>query len=151
MFQVLPGDLTAAKGSGNTGPLNPRPLRNITPLFMLLCHDLAGTETGQAKPLLSKKRLFISKLQCQPINQEPVTLLAAWCRGQREQALLPWGRHDARGQCSWGFDPPRDSGPRPEGSAGNSRLGGMKRQELTWEQRRRGAAERAAEGKAKAA
>lgn len=56
MSQVLPGDLTAAKGSGNIGPLNPRPLHNITPLSMLLCRNLAGTETGQAKPLLSKKR-----------------------------------------------------------------------------------------------
>lgn len=151
MFQVLPGDLTAAKGSGNISPLNPSPLRNITPLSMLLRHDLAGIETDQAKPLLSKKELFISKLQCQAIPQEPVTLLAVRHGGQRERALIPWGRGDTWGRCSWGFDPPRDLGLKPEGSARNSRSGVIKRQELAWERRRRGAAERAAEGKVKAA
>lgn len=68
MFQALPWDLTAAKGSGNIGPLNARPLRNITSLSVQLCHNLAGTETGQAKPLLSKKGLFIFKLEYQPFN-----------------------------------------------------------------------------------
>lgn len=73
MFQDVPGDLTAAKGSGNTGPLNPRPLRNFALLSMLLCHNLAGTET---LPLLSKKGLFLSKLESQPVtrSQQPSLL-----------------------------------------------------------------------------
>lgn len=59
MFQVLPGDPTAAKGSGSIGPLNMLPLRNITPLSVLLCHNLAGPKPGQAKPLLSRKKSYL--------------------------------------------------------------------------------------------
>lgn len=146
MFRVLPGDLTAARGSGNIGPLNPRPLCNITSLSMQLCHNLAGTETGQAKPLLSKKGLFIFKLECQLFNQEPVTLFAAWYgSGNRCLSLGAGTMHgnDVCGALTHRGAHGRGWRAQQEGADWYT----MKRQKLVGEQKR----QRAAEGKAEAA
>lgn len=106
MFQVLPGDLTAAKGSGNVGPLNPRSLCNVALFSMLLCHSLAGTETGQAKPSLSKKGLFISNSSANPLtrSKQPFLLLGMGASGDGclSSGAGTMHREDAHGALTHG-------------------------------------------------
>lgn len=105
--------------------LIPRPL-HITLFSMVLCHSLACTETGPAKPSLSKTQLFTPRLECQHVNQDSSAQprdRGSGCSplgaGRRHRMMLM--RH--RGAQGWA----------------DTVLGTRERQELVWEGRRAGA------------
>lgn len=87
-FQIPPGDLTAAKGLGNIDLLIPRPL-HITLFSVVLCHSLACTETGPAKPSLSKPSYLHPDLSASTLTRSQGLLCTA--QGQKEWVLTPWG------------------------------------------------------------
>lgn len=92
-FQIPPRDLTAAKGLGNIDLLIPRPL-HITLFSVVLCHSLACTETGPAKPSLSKPSYLHPDLSASTLTRSQGLLCTA--QGQKEWVLTPWGRQEAQ-------------------------------------------------------